>query len=169
MHVNWIATAALAAGLTGALSAQQGLPVKRIVPADTGARVRFASAIWAGDTLYLAGQMASPVTPEDAARSKPAVYGDTKTQTLNMLTKIQALLKEQGLTMGDLVQMHVFMTADPAKGGKLDFDGMNEAYDRFFGTPEQPNKPVRATVQVAALVQPWGRVEIEVTAVRPRR
>jgi len=50
----------------------------------------------------------------------------------------------------------------------LDFDGMNQAYDQFFGTPRQPNKPVRATVQVAALVQPWGLVEIEVVAVRSR-
>jgi enamine deaminase RidA (YjgF/YER057c/UK114 family) len=162
--------AAVAAGLAATVSAQQGLKVTRIEPPpDAHNRARFASAIWAGDTLYLAGQMASPVTPEDPARGKPAVYGDTKTQTLNVLTKIQALLKEQGLTMGDVVQMHVFMAGDLSKGGKLDFDGMNEAYDQFFGTPQQPNKPVRVTVQVAALVQPWGLVEIEVTAVRSRK
>jgi len=170
MHANWIAGAALAAGLASVVSAQQGLPVKRIEPpANAGSRSRFSSAIWAGDTLYLAGQIASPVMPADSAGGKSAVYGDTKTQTLSVLTKIQSLLKDQGLTMGDVVQMHVFMAADPAKGGKLDFDGMNEAYDQFFGTPQQPNKPVRAALQVAALVQPWGLVEIEVTAVRPRR
>lgn len=169
MHVNWIAGLALAAGLASVVSAQQGIPVKRTdAPAAAGARSRFSAAIWAGDTLYLAGQMASPVTPADPAKSKPAVYGDTKTQTFNVLTKIQSLLKEQGLTMGDVVQMHVFLAGDPAKGGKLDFDGMNEAYDQFFGTPQQPNKPVRAAMQVAALVQPWGLVEIEVTAVRSR-
>jgi enamine deaminase RidA (YjgF/YER057c/UK114 family) len=170
MHANWIAGAALAAGLACVVSAQQGLPVKRIEPpANGGNRARFSSAIWAGDTLYLAGQMASPVTLADPGQGKAAVYGDTKTQTLSVLTKIQSLLKDQGLTMGDVVQMHVFMAGDPAKGGKLDFDGMNEAYDRFFGTPQQPNKPVRAALQVAALVQPWGLVEIEVTAVRSRR
>jgi enamine deaminase RidA (YjgF/YER057c/UK114 family) len=161
MRNLWIVAAALAAGLTGAVSAQQGvspkgIEVKRITPPNS----RFASAIWAGDTLYLSGQMASPVAPD--------VYGDTKAQTLSVLTKIQALLKEQGLAMGDVVQMHVFLAADPAKGGKLDFDGMNQAYDQFFGTSQQPNKPVRATVQVAALVQPWGLVEIEVVAVRSR-
>jgi enamine deaminase RidA (YjgF/YER057c/UK114 family) len=170
MHANWIAGTALGAGLACMVSAQQGLPVKRIEPAaNAGSRSRFSSAIWAGDTLYLAGQMASPTTLADPVSSKPAVYGDTKTQTLSVLTKIQSLLKEQGLTMGDIVQMHVFMAGDPAKGGKLDFDGMNEAYDQFFGTPQQPNKPVRAALQVAALVQPWGLVEIEVTAVRSRR
>ena len=166
MHANWIAAAALAAGLAHAASAQQGLPVTRT---DAGGGARFSAAIWAGDTLYLAGQMASPVTPADPGRGKPAVYGDTKTQTLGVLTRIQSLLKQQGLTMGDVVQMHVFMAGDPAKGGKLDFDGMNEAYDQFFGTPQQPLKPVRAAMQVAALVQPWGLVEIEVTAVRSRR
>jgi enamine deaminase RidA (YjgF/YER057c/UK114 family) len=170
MHMNWIAGAALAIGLACVVSAQEGLPVKRTEPPTTaGNRSRFSSAIWAGDTLYLAGQMASPATPADPVRGKPAVYGDTKMQTLSVLTKIQSLLKEQGLTMGDVVQMHVFMAGDPAKGGKLDFDGMNEAYDQFFGTPQQPNKPVRAALQVAALVQPWGLVEIEVTAVRSRQ
>jgi enamine deaminase RidA (YjgF/YER057c/UK114 family) len=168
MHVHWIAGALAAAAFTTSLPAQQGVTVKRIeAPPAAGVKARFASAIWAGDTLYLAGQMASPVTPADPASGKPAVYGDTKTQTLNVLNKIQALLKDQGLGMGDVVQMHVFMAADPAKG--LDFDGMNAAYDQFFGVPQQPNKPVRATVQVAALVAPWGLVEIEVTAVRPRR
>jgi len=165
MRANWMAVAVIAGSLACVTSAQQGVTVKRIEPpASGGARPRFSSAIWAGDTLYVAGQMASPVTG-----SQPAVYGDTKTQTLSVLTKIQSILKEQGLTMGDVVQMHVFMAADPAKGGKLDFDGMNEAYDRFFGTQEQPNKPVRAAMQVAALVQPWGLVEIEVVAVRSRR
>ena len=41
---------------------------------------RFAAAIWAGDTLYLSGQMASPVTAADAAKGTAAVYGDTQTQ-----------------------------------------------------------------------------------------
>lgn len=163
MHSN-VRRAILTLVAAGALSAQQGVVVKRTTPPDS----RFASAIWAGDTLYLAGQMASPVTAADAAKGTAAVYGDTKTQTLSVLTKIQSILKEQGLTMGNVVQMHVFMAADPANGGKLDFDGMNQAYDQFFGTPQQPNKPTRATVQVAALVAPWGLVEIEVVAVRSK-
>jgi enamine deaminase RidA (YjgF/YER057c/UK114 family) len=160
-----LAGAIFALAVAGVLSAQQGVIVKRTTPSDS----RFSSAIWAGDTLYVAGQMALPATPADAAKGTPAVYGDTKTQTLSVLSKIQSTLKEQGLTMGDVVQMHVFMAADPANGGKLDFDGMNQAYDQFFGTPQQPNKPTRATVQVAALVTPWGLVEIEVVAVRPKK
>lgn len=125
-----------------------------------------ATGVWAGDTLYLSGQMASPVTPADPAKGTPAVYGDTEAQSMSALTKIQNLLKEQGLSMGDVVMMHVYMAGDPAKGGKLDFAGMMAAYTKFFGTPEQPNKPARSAMQVAALAAPWGLVEIEVIAVR---
>lgn len=125
-----------------------------------------ASAVWAGDTLYVSGQMASPVTPADAAKGTPAVYGDTEAQAMSALTKIQALLKAQGLDMGDVVAMHVFLAGDPNNGGKLDFAGMMKSYNKFFGTPEQPNKPARSAMQVAALAAPWGLVEIEVIAVR---
>jgi enamine deaminase RidA (YjgF/YER057c/UK114 family) len=125
-----------------------------------------ATGVWVGDTLYLSGQLASPVTPADAAKGAAAVYGDTEAQTMSTLTKIEASLKSEGLTMGDVVMMHVYMAGDPAQGGKLDFPGMMAAYSRFFGTKEQPNKPARSTVQVAALVAPWALVEIEVIAAK---
>jgi len=125
-----------------------------------------ATGVWVGDTYYLSGTMASPVTPADPAKGTPAVYGNTEAQTMSALTKIQASLKEQGLTMGDVVLMHVYMAGDPANGGKLDFAGMMKSYKQFFGTAEQPNVPARCAMQVAALAAPWGLVEIEVTAVR---
>jgi enamine deaminase RidA (YjgF/YER057c/UK114 family) len=127
-----------------------------------------ANGVWAGDTLYLSGQLASPVTAADAAKGTEAVYGDTKTQAASALTKIQALLKEQGLNMKDVVKMTVFLTGDPAKGGKLDFAGLQGAYTQYFGTADQPNKPARSAMQVAALAAPWALVEIEVIAVRSK-
>jgi enamine deaminase RidA (YjgF/YER057c/UK114 family) len=126
-----------------------------------------ATGVWVGDTLYLSGQLASPVTPAaDAAKGTAAVYSDTEAQTMSTLTKIEASLKNEGLTMADVVMMHVYLAGDPAKSGKLDFPGMMAAYSRFFGTKEQPNKPARSTVQVAALVAPWALVEIEVIAAK---
>jgi len=152
-----------------ACGVQAQTTVKRIYSAGTPvASQRFAAAIWAGDTLYLSGQMASPVTVADAAKGTAAVYGDTETQAVSVLTKIEALLKTQGLTMGDVVQMQCFLAGDPAKGGKMDFAGLNAAYAKFFGTAEQPNKPVRAAMQVAALATDWGLVEIQVIAVRSK-
>jgi enamine deaminase RidA (YjgF/YER057c/UK114 family) len=125
-----------------------------------------ATGVWVGDTLYLSGQLAAPITPADAAKGTPAVYGDTEAQTQSTLTKIQAALKTEGLTMGDVVMMHVYLVGDPAKGGKLDFPGMMAAYTRFFGTKDQPNKPARSAMQVAALAAPWALVEIEVIAAK---
>ncbi|WP_158786141.1 Rid family hydrolase [Granulicella sp. L46] len=152
-----------------ACGVQAQTAVKRIYSAGTPvASQRFAAAIWAGDTLYLSGQMASPVTAEDAAKGTPAVFGDTETQATSVLTKIEALLKTQGLTMGDVVEMQCFLAGDPAKGGKMDFAGLNAAYAKFFGTAEQPNRPVRAAMQVAALATDWGLVEIQVIAVRSK-
>jgi enamine deaminase RidA (YjgF/YER057c/UK114 family) len=127
-----------------------------------------AVGVWAGDTYYLSGQLASPQNAGDPAKGIPPTYGDTEAQTMSAITKIQDLLKAQGLTMGDVVMMHVYLAGDPAKGGTLDFNGMMASYTKFFGTEEQPNKPARSAMQVAALAAPWALVEIEVIAVRQK-
>ena len=136
--------------------------VKHIQTREAG----IASAVWVGDMLYVSGQLPTPITPADRAKGTPAVYGNTQAQSESTFTKIQTLLKEQGLGMGDVVMMRVYMTADPAMDNKLDFAGMNAAYAKFFGTAEQPNKPARSTMQVAALVAAGAVVEIEVQAAR---
>jgi enamine deaminase RidA (YjgF/YER057c/UK114 family) len=125
-----------------------------------------ASGVWVGSMLYLSGQLPSPITPADREKGTPAVYGNTQAQAENAFGKIQNLLKEQGLGLGDVVMMRVYMAADPAMGNKLDFAGMNAAYGKFFGTPDQPNKPARSTVQVAALVAAGALLEVEVQAAR---
>lgn len=126
-----------------------------------------AIGVWAGDTFYLSGQVADPITPADPAKSAAAAYGDTKAQSDSVFAKIQTALKDQGLDMKDVVKMTVFLGPDP-KTGKLDFAGMQSAYVKYFGTKDQPNKPARSTIQVAALAAPWALVEIEVIAVRSR-
>ena len=152
-----------ASALIAANGAGAQVAVKHLQPNE---KSPIANGVWAGDTLYLSGQLASPVTPADTAKGTEAVYGDTKTQAMSALGKIQALLKEQGLEMKDVVKMTVFLAGDPTKGGKLDFAGLQGAYTQYFGTTEQPNKPARSVMQVAALAAPWALVEIEVIAVR---
>ena len=127
-----------------------------------------ATGVWVGDMFYLSGQLPSPVTPADRAKGTPAVYGNTQSQAENAFTKIQSLLKAQGLGMGDIVMMRVYMASDPAMENKLDFAGMNAAYGKFFGTADQPNKPARSTVQVAALVAAGALLEVEVQAARSK-
>jgi enamine deaminase RidA (YjgF/YER057c/UK114 family) len=131
------------------------------IQSETGG---IATGVWVGDMLYLSGQLPTPLTPADREKGIPAVYGNTQQQSESTFLKIQSLLKEQGLTMGDVVMMRVYMAADPAMGNKLDFAAMNAAYAKFFGTSEQPNKPARSTFQVAALVAQGALVEIEVQA-----
>jgi enamine deaminase RidA (YjgF/YER057c/UK114 family) len=126
-----------------------------------------ATGVWAGDTYYLSGQLASPVTPADSAKGTAAVYGDTKTQAASVFAKIQAALKAQGLDMKDVVKLTVFLGPDPTTG-KLDFAGMQSEYVKFFGTADQPNKPARSAFQVAALAAPWALLEIEAIAVKSK-
>jgi enamine deaminase RidA (YjgF/YER057c/UK114 family) len=144
------------------LATLSGQTVTRIQPDSA----RIASAVWVGNMLYVSGQLPTPITPADRAKGTPAVYGSTQAQSENTFEKIKMLLGEQGLGMGDIVMMRVYMAADPAMGNALDFAGMNAAYAKYFGTAEQPNKPARSTVQVAALVAPGALVEIEVQAAR---
>lgn len=116
-----------------------------------------SEGVWVGDMLYLSGMLDSSV-----AKSQP---GDTETQTVHALENIRHALEEQHLSMGDVVLMHVYLAGDPAQGGKMDFAGFMKGYSQFFGTKDQPNKPARSAMQVAALALPGALVEIEVTAV----
>jgi len=117
------------------------------------------------DIVYLSG-MLPPVADPNAPPGTPAAYGDTTTQTVNLFKHMQAVLAEKGLTLGDVVMMRIYMVGDPAKDGHMDFAGMMAGYKQFFGTPDQPNKPARSTVQVAGLAAPGPAMEIEVTAAR---
>ncbi len=160
--LNVVTAAAMVAAACGV---QAQTTVKRLY---TTPNARFASSVWAGDTLYVAGQMGSPVTPEDKAKGTPADYGDTAAQAESAIRNIEKILKVNGLTLGDIVQMECFVAGDPKLGGKMDFAGLNAAYGKFFGTAEQPNRPTRAAVQVAGLATPWGLVEIVVVAVKSK-
>jgi enamine deaminase RidA (YjgF/YER057c/UK114 family) len=93
---------------------------------------------------------------------------DTKAQTLIVLDKLKAALAAEGLTLSDVTMMNVYLAGDPAKEGKMDSAGMNEAFRQYFGTADQPNKPARVTVQVAALGSPKTFVEISLQAARAK-
>jgi enamine deaminase RidA (YjgF/YER057c/UK114 family) len=154
----------LAVAMMAGCAALQAQTVVKHIQDDKAA---IAKGVWAGDTFYLSGQLASPITPGDPAKGPAADYGDTKAQAASVFAKIQAALKEQGLDMGDVVKMTVFLGADP-KTGKMDFAGMQSEYVKYFGTKEQPNKPARSAFQVAALAAPWAALEIEVIAVKSK-
>jgi|HubBroStandDraft_1064217.scaffolds.fasta_scaffold348320_2 enamine deaminase RidA (YjgF/YER057c/UK114 family) len=119
-------------------------------------------------TIYLSG-----MGPDVADKSKTAqtieAYGNTETQTVSTLRKIEAALKGMNLSMSDVIKMQVFLVGDPQLQGKLDFKGLMAGYTQFFGTTEQPNLPTRSAMQVAALANPGWLVEIEVVAAVPAK
>lgn len=117
------------------------------------------------ETLYVSGITPPPLNAGAPQGTAPE-FGDTKTQVTGILKRIEDILKAQGYGFGDVVMMRVFLVGDPAKGGKMDFAGLMEAYTQAFGTPAQPNKPARITMQIVSLVQPGMLAEIEVQAAK---
>lgn len=149
---------ALALSTAGAASAQ----VKRVGP-PAGAISQVVVVPQDYETIYVAGITANP----GAGAPIPAEMNSAQ-QTVVILDRIKALLEAEGLGLGDIVMLRVYLVGVPTNGGRMDFAGMNELYRKYFGTPEQPNKPSRATIQVAALGSPTTLVEIEAQAVRKR-
>lgn len=112
------------------------------------------------EMLYVSG-----ITPELVPGAPAATpYGDTKTQTISVLKRIEGILKGQGYGWEDVVMMRVVLVGDPAKGGVMDFAGMMEGYNSIYGSLTK--KPARITSQVAGLVRPGMYAEIEVQAAK---
>ena len=100
-----------------------------------------------GEFLFCAGQI--PTIPETGQLET----GDIKAQTERVLENIKLILKDQGLTLANVVKSTVYMI------NLGDFASMNETYGRIFGG----DFPARTTIQVAALPR-GAAVEIEVVA-----
>jgi enamine deaminase RidA (YjgF/YER057c/UK114 family) len=130
-----------------------------------------SQGVWipaAADTLYLSGSI-PPVANAAAPKGSVESFGNTEVQTTAVLQRIEQALEAQKLTLADVVMMHAYLVGDPSKESKMDFAGFMAGYTKFFGTKEQPNKPARSAMQVAALAAPGALVEIEVIAVRPHQ
>ncbi|HEX6375326.1 MAG TPA: RidA family protein [Allosphingosinicella sp.] len=156
--------AMLAIGLLAA-TAGQAKEVRRLGAAESP--IAASVEVPAGSRIvYVSGSVpdaADPAAPPGSAQR----YGDTAAQTRSVLRKIEAQLKQHEMGLGDIVMMRVFLVAPPGQA-RMDFAGMMTAYREFFGTPAQPNRPARSTLQAAGLVDPGWLVEIEATAARPK-
>jgi enamine deaminase RidA (YjgF/YER057c/UK114 family) len=157
MRKLFLSAAALALALMAGTAAQA--QVKHI--GDPRSFISSAVSIPAGsDILFVSGITPSPTTPGGTD------YGDTKAQAITILDKIGAILKDAGYGFGDVAMMRVYLVADPNKGGKMDFAGLNEAFKMYFGTAEQPAKPARIAMQITQLASPAFLVEIECQAAK---
>ncbi len=119
-------------------------------PSGPAAIGPYSHGVWAGDLLFLSGQ--TPIDPATAA----LVPGGITEQTEQVFDNLEAVLRDAGLSMDDVVKCTVFLTTMD------DFPGMNAGYGRRFSEPF----PARSTIAVAGL--PLGAmVEIELVALRP--
>ena len=100
----------------------------------------YSRAVWAGDILYMAGQLGM------APATNKLVEGGVAVETEQLLKGLSAVLAAAGLSMGDVVKANVFLT------DMNDFAAMNKVYETFFAAPY----PARSTIGVTAL--PGGAV-----------
>lgn len=162
--IAYTAALAMLLALPGSTRAQDVIRYK--IPGSTFP-ISAAVEVPAGKaTIYLSGTV-PPVVDPNAPKDSVTAYGDTKTQTIGVLTAIEKELKSMHLDMSNVVKMQAFLVGDESHGGHMDFAGFMAGYTQFFGTKGQPNLPARSAFQVAALANPGFRIEIEVIAVRP--
>lgn len=107
----------------------------------------YSHAVWTGSLLYCSGQ-----TPIDPATGK-LVPGGISEQTQQAFNNLEAVLRDAGLTMDNVIKVNVYLTS------MSNFAAMNAVYQTRFNPPY----PARSTVGVAEL--PLNAlVEIELVA-----
>ncbi len=150
------------AALAASVSAAKAEVTRYPIPNSSFPIAQVVQVTGNATTYYVSGQV-PPLVNKDADPASPSAYGDTKTQTVGVLTKIKGILEGLGLSMADVVKMQVFLVHSAA--APMDFKAFMEGYTQFFGG-SQPNLPARSVVGVAALANPGFLVEIEVIAVK---
>ena len=115
------------------------MAIQRIDPGP-----RMSSAVIHGDTIYIAGKVAS-----DAAKGRSVTE-----QTRDILGQIEAVLAQCGSDKGKIVATTIYLSDIKT------FGEMNAVWDAWVAPG---NAPPRATVQ-ARLAKPAWKIEIVVTA-----
>ncbi len=123
---------------------------KEIATANAPAAVGpYSQALAVGPFVFASGQI--PLDP-----STGTITGETAAeQAEQVFTNIEAVLKEAGLAMKDVVKSTVFLT------DLNDFGAVNEVYAKHFAKPY----PARSCVEVSALPK-GAKVECEVIAAK---
>lgn len=126
-------------------------PIRELIQTKNapGAVGTYSQAVSAGGFLYTSGQIG--INPA----SGKIESSDTKSQSLQALHNIAAILNAKNLSLVNIVKLTVYLK------DLNDFSDLNESFKEFFGAT---NFPARSTVEVAGL--PLGaRVEIDCVAI----
>jgi len=109
----------------------------------------YSQAIWAGDTLFISGQIAID------RENDTMITDEIRKETHQVMKNLKAILTEAGLSFDHVVKSSIFVK------DMGNFQKINEVYGSYFtSTP-----PARETVEVSGL--PKGvNVEISCIAVK---
>lgn len=130
--------------LTSLLAAQE--QIRAVIPANSRANRFLSPAVDAGDYVYISGQ-----GPRRADGSIPAGFGAQFRQALD---NVKAIVGAAGLSMENVVYVHVYLT---------DMGSYSEM-NQIFGESFPKNPPARAVLGVYAL--PDSSVQVNAVAVR---
>ena len=126
-------------------------PIRELIQTENAPNAvgTYSQAVSAGGFLYTSGQVGiNPLT--GIIESK-----DAKSQSLQVLKNILAILEARNLSLVNIVKLNVFLK------DLNDFGDLNDTFKEFFG---DTNYPARSTIEVAGL--PLGaRVEIDCIAI----
>jgi enamine deaminase RidA (YjgF/YER057c/UK114 family) len=114
--------------------------------------VGFSRAVRVGSTVAVAGT--APIGPD----RRPYAPGDAKAQTRRCFEIIRDALEEAGASLADVVRTRMYLTHM-----KEDWRVVAEAHGEFFADV----RPAATMVEVAGLIDPEWRVEIEADAIAP--
>ena len=108
--------------------------MKKIISCENAPKAigPYSQAVWAGDTIYVSGQI--PINPATGE----IVPGGIAEQTKQSLTNVKAIVEQAGFTMADVVKTTVLLQSIG------DFVEMNGVYATFF----TENCPARAACEV---------------------
>ncbi len=110
----------------------------------------YNQAIFAGNTLYISGQIALDPKSGDLKTD------DLEKETVQVLENLKAILTEAELNLDHVVKTSIFIS------DMNNFARINEVYSRYF---KSENAPARETVEVANLPK-FVNVEISAIAVK---
>jgi reactive intermediate/imine deaminase len=121
---------------------------KQAIGGISAQNLPFSKAIRAGDFVFVSGQVAF----DEAGR---LVEDGIEAQTDHVMRNVEAILKEAGCGLDDVVKTTVWL-ADAR-----DFGRFNATNAKYF--PENP--PARSTVEAPLMID--AKVEVEVVAYKP--